>query len=158
MSFYYLTFVVCFVYLYMSISKVLDPEVSYQAVENLGVSALFAFVKSGVKYTAFSKFVHRTPFTLSDWAAFLHLSERTMQRYEKDKKSFDAMQSEKIIQIAMLYKKGMQVFGSNSSFDTWLITQNISLGNNTPKSFFDTSIGVSIVMDELLKIEHGILA
>ncbi len=142
----------------MSTSKLLDPEVSYQAVENLGVSALFAFIKSGVKYPAFIKFVKHTPFTLSDWAHFLHLSERTMQRYEKDKKSFDVMQSEKILQIAMLYKKGVHVFGTSVSFDEWLLTKNISLGNKMPKSFFDTSIGVSVVMDELLKIEHGILA
>jgi uncharacterized protein (DUF2384 family) len=58
----------------------------------------------------------------------------------------------------MLYKKGTEVFSDAFLFNQWLISNNIALGNKTPKSFLDTSLGISLLMDELTKIEHGIFA
>lgn len=142
----------------MSTNKLLDPEVSYSATESAGLSSFVNFIKSGVKFTAFLKFVSKTPFTLTEWSLFLHISERTMQRYQKEKKSFDALQSEKILEIAMLYKKGIEVFGNSTLFDQWLVYPSISLGNKSPKSFLDTSVGIQFIKEELHKIEHGILA
>lgn len=139
-------------------NKLLDPEVSYSAIENAGLSNFLSFIKNGVKFPAFLKFVKTTPFTLTEWSMFLHISERTLQRYQKEKKSFDTLQSEKILEIAILYKKGVEVFGNSTLFDNWLMQPSIALGNKTPKSFLDTTMGIQFIKEELHKIEHGILA
>lgn len=146
------------VYLCMGTTKLFDPEVSYSAAEGIGFTSMLTIIRDGVKFNLFMKLVKQTPFTILEWSHFLHISERTMHRYQTEKKSFDTTQSEKIVQIAMLYKKGTEVFSDAFLFNQWLISNNISLGNKTPKSFLDTSLGISLLMDELIKIEHGIFA
>ena len=95
---------------------------------------------------------------MNEWSGFLHLSERTMQRYQKENKSFDSIYSEKIISIAMLYYYGIDVFGNKENFDKWLETKNIALGGLLPKELFDNTFGLQLIRDELTRIQHGILA
>ncbi len=115
-------------------------------------------VKHGVKYSFFTKLTEQIPFTLFDWSAILHLSERTMQRYKTEKKTFDPIYSDKILQIAILYKTGHEVFGDKVNFDTWLETKNVALGGIKPKELLDNTFGISLVKDELSRIENGVLA
>jgi putative toxin-antitoxin system antitoxin component (TIGR02293 family) len=80
-----------------------------------------------------------------------------MQRYKKEKRSFDPPQSEKIIEIAILFNKGREVFGDETKFNRWLETENIALGKIAPKDLLDSTFGISLLNDELGRIEHGIL-
>ena len=95
---------------------------------------------------------------MQDWASFLHISERTLQRYKKDKKAFDSLQSERIMQIVLLQKFGTEVFGSEENYSTWLISNNVALGNCLPKSLLDNTFGIELVKNELGRIQHGVLA
>jgi len=81
-----------------------------------------------------------------------------MQRYQKEQKSFDSLQSEKIIEIALLQKRGVEVFGSKSKFQNWLETPCLTLGDVVPKSLLDSSFGIMLLKDQLTRIEYGILA
>ncbi len=139
-------------------SKILEPEVSYASTQSNSVFSILEFIKKGIKYNQFLKYNQQTPFSISDWSEFLHLSERTLHRYQKDKKTFDASQTEKIMEIILVYKKGKEVFGNNKNFDNWLIQKNIALANKMPKEFLTSSTGLKLLMEELHKIEHGILA
>jgi len=57
-----------------------------------------------------------------------------------------------------LILKGIQVFGSKEKFMNWIDTENKALSGVTPDSLLDTSIGISIVYDLLLKIEKGVVS
>ena len=114
--------------------------------------------RKGLTYKEFEKVKNRLNLTNNDWCSILNISERTLQRYSKDKKSFDSLQSEKIYEIAMLFDYGVTVFGSEEKFLLWLDYQSIPLGKVKPKSLFDTGFGIDLVKTELSKIEHGILA
>ena len=81
-----------------------------------------------------------------------------MQRYTKERKDFDPIQSEKILEVALVYKYGVEVFGNKEKFDIWLGAKNVALGNVAPKSLLDTTFGIGLLKDELTRIEHGILA
>ena len=70
----------------------------------------------------------------------------------------DEIQSEKILEIVLIYKKGIDVFGNAEKFNSWLETENLALGKNKPKSFLDSSFGINLLKDELTRIEYGILA
>ncbi len=135
-----------------------EPAVAYGHTDDKGIFSLIRMIRNGISFRAFTEFVKSTPFSMSEWAGFLHISERTLHRYQKENHSFDAPRSEKILQVAMLYKHGMDVFGSKAAFDTWLDTEIISLGKIKPKSLLDSSFGISILKDELSRIEHGIPA
>jgi putative toxin-antitoxin system antitoxin component (TIGR02293 family) len=106
----------------------------------------------------FRQFVDENQFNVSEWAQFLHISERTIQRLSKENRSFDMHQSERIIQIMILHHLGVEVFGSSEKFNTWMRTENPALGKIMPKQLLDSAFGIDMVKDELLRIEHGVLA
>jgi putative toxin-antitoxin system antitoxin component (TIGR02293 family) len=135
-----------------------EPLLAYGYVEGKNSFSLLDLIKEGLKFTIFANLTKNLPFNLMEWSQYLHLSERTMQRYNKEKKVFEATYAEKIIQILLVYNYGKKVFGSKEKFDLWLNTTNIALGRKQPKEFLDTHIGISLIKDELLKIEHGVLA
>lgn len=120
--------------------------------------ALMSIVRGGIDFDLFRPLLTKYPFSIEDWSRYLHLSERTLQRYRKEKKTFDPLQTEKILQITMLYERGVQVFGHQQNFDTWLNTTSLALGSVKPKDLLDTAFGIDMIADELLRIEHGVLA
>ncbi|MBC7399875.1 MAG: DUF2384 domain-containing protein [Mucilaginibacter sp.] len=115
-------------------------------------------VREGVPYPYFNSLSNQLHFGLEDWSSYLHLSERTIQRYKKENKSFDPLYSERILQIERLYKKGIDVFGVADNFYTWMDTISIPLGSVKPKELLDTYFGIEAIHDELGRIEHGIFA
>ena len=135
-----------------------SQTITYDTVSDQDVAYLIDTVRNGVQFTLFKNIISHSPFSMSEWSKFLHLSERTMQRYKKEKKTFDALQSEKILQITLLYKRGIEVFGSPEKFNSWLDTKSIVLGNTLPKNLLDNSFGIQLLEEELTRIEYGILA
>jgi putative toxin-antitoxin system antitoxin component (TIGR02293 family) len=131
---------------------------SYHAADDKNILLLIAAVREGISYPYFVSVSRQSPFSESEWALFLNLSERTLQRYKREKKSFEPVQSEKIMQVMMLYKYGVEVFGSSEKLDLWLSAPNLALGDKKPKEFLDNSFGISMVKDELTRIEYGVLA
>jgi putative toxin-antitoxin system antitoxin component (TIGR02293 family) len=134
-----------------------EPMSAYGIAESFDSNRLVQLVRDGVQYTIFSKLLKSISFSIQEWSSFLHISERTMQRYQKENKTFDISSSEKIIQITILYEFGVSVFGNKENFDSWLVSKNIALGAK-PIDFLDTVFGIEIINNELIKIEHGIFA
>lgn len=135
-----------------------EHAVAYRTFNNKDAYSMISAIKKGIKYTFFEQLAKTSPFTIRDWSAFLHLSERSMQRYKKESGRFGAVSSEKIIEITMLYKFGIEVFGDKKKFNTWININNIALGGIKPKELLDTSFGIALLKDELVRIEHGALA
>lgn len=138
--------------------EIFDPMVAYGSIDDINALSLVEMVRHGVHFDAFDRFANKSPFSLNEWSGFLHLSERTMQRYRSEKRTFDPLQSEKIIEIALFYNKGVEVFGSAEKFNSWLETDSLALGGIKPKTLLDNSFGISILRDELAAIEYGVLA
>lgn len=137
---------------------IFDPEVAYNTTDDKFINDVISLIRQGVSFEDFDRFASKSAFTNEEWAEYLHISERTMQRYQKEQKSFDSLQSEKIVEIALLQKRGVEVFGQKSKFQTWLETPSIALGGLLPKSFLDSSFGITLLKDELTRIEYGVLA
>jgi putative toxin-antitoxin system antitoxin component (TIGR02293 family) len=97
-----------------------------------------------------------TPFNETDWADFLDISTKSLQRYKQRSKQFKPIQSEKIIELAEVTNVGKNVFGSIEKFKLWLETPNFALGNMKPKELLKDSYGKEMVIGELTRIEHGI--
>jgi putative toxin-antitoxin system antitoxin component (TIGR02293 family) len=133
-------------------------NLSYKSADNKNVLELISIIRNGISYKDFNKIVVDTPFSLTEWANFLQISERTIHRNQKEKKNYQPIQSERILELSMLYQYGVEVFGDKDNFDTWLNSISIALGGRIPKDLLDTKFGMSMVKDELGRIEHGILA
>ncbi|MFC0345345.1 type II RES/Xre toxin-antitoxin system antitoxin [Epilithonimonas hispanica] len=131
---------------------------SYQNFDDVGVFNLIDITQKGISFKLFDGISKKFPFTMQDWADYLHISGKTLSRYQKEDKSFDVLQSEKILQIEILYKRGQEVFGSSENFLIWLQSENVALGKTKPQDLLGSVFGISLLMDELTRIEHGVLA
>ncbi len=131
------------------IENILDSADPYNVIKS---------IREGVEYEVFSRFDDLTGFSLSEWSGFLHVSERTLQRYKTTGQHLGAVQSEKFLAIAILFQQGIQVFGSTDKFSLWLETVNVAFGGIRPKELLDNSFGIEMIKSELGRIEQGILA
>lgn len=133
-------------------------NLSYKQIDDRDVLMLITSVREGIKYALFQSIASKSPFSIAEWSNFLHLSERTFQRYKKERRTFDPLHSEKILEITLVYNKGIEVFGEKANFDTWLEAKNLALGGIKPKELLDSTFGIGLLKDELTRIEHGVLA
>lgn len=93
--------------------------------------------------------------SLKDLVELLPVSLRTIQRYHDDD-LLDTPITERIILIAEILEKGMEVFDSRDKLLAWLKTPVLALGQKSPLSLLDTVFGIRLVMDLLGRIEHGV--
>ena len=115
-------------------------------------------IREGVPYSFFSLIQNATPFSENDWAVFLDISTKSLQRYKQTLKPFRRIQSEKIIEMAEVTSVGVDVFGDMDKFKLWLDTPNFALGDLKPMSLLFDSYGKDLILTELTRINHGILA
>lgn len=139
-------------------NNVSEPILTYGFSDDRGIYSIIESINRGISFSSFEKIINKYSFTLQNWADFLHISTKTLGRYQKESKTFDALQSERIIQIEMLHQRGADVFDSKENFAIWLETENIALGRRIPRSLLNNSFGIQLLMDELTRIEHGVLA
>lgn len=120
--------------------------------------ALIKMVREGIPFGEFMALSKAFPFTTKEWAIFLNITVRTLERHKAENKTFRQEQSEKILSIYQLLNYGSIVFEDSERFFIWLAAKNIALGGIAPKELMDTNIGIHMVRDELGRLEHGILA
>ncbi|TVQ07945.1 MAG: DUF2384 domain-containing protein [Balneolaceae bacterium] len=117
---------------------------------------MIAAIRAGIPYSLFDLIQQYTPFSEADWAGFLDVSTKSMQRYKQAAKRFKSIHSEKIIELAEVTQTGLDVFGSMAELKLWLETPNFALGNQKPVELLKVSYGKELVAGELVRIDHGI--
>ena len=120
-------------------------------------SDLIEMARTGIPKNAVLKMAKQLSFSGKELAIIINLSERTLQRYP-DNKKLEKTASEKAIQLAKLYERGNKVWDDLERFKGWMRHPNPFLGSKTPLEILDTSFGFEMVLDEIGRIEHGILA
>jgi len=140
------------------VSTVEEGAMSYSNFLNNKMMLVEA-IRKGLSYDLFSKIKKITPFTEEDWADYLSLSKKSLQRYQKEKNFFfKPIHSEKIIELAEVTNFGRDVFDSKEQFYLWLNTPSYALNNLKPAELLKDSYGKEMVMAELNRIDHGIFA
>lgn len=116
-------------------------------------------IRKGLPFAIFSLIKKITPFSDDDWANYLNLSTKTLQRYKNEEGFlFKPIHTEKILELTEVTNMGMQVFDDLDSFHDWLNTASLALGNNKPSALLQDSYGKELVLAALNRIEHGIFA
>ena len=95
--------------------------------------------------------------TIQELANIMHISERTLQRYDDDA-IVKSEYAEKAVELARLYTRGEEVFESMDNFKIWMKMPGLVFNGESPLSLLDTSVGFDMVFTELGRIEHGIFA
>lgn len=135
-----------------SISKAEEPVVPYQRNARI-LPAVKDFT-----YTEFKKIADKVPFTQAEWAAILHVSERTLQRYAKANGIFAPINAERAMQIAQLLTRAKEVFGDMTKFYHWIKRNPYMPEGNLSMQSLTTQDGINKILTQLGRIEHGLFA
>lgn len=96
---------------------------------------------------------------LIDLAPLLLVSKKTIERYRHDpKEHLNRSVSERVLRIALVILRCEEVFGKEDVCNEWLKTKNAALGDQTPLSLMRSDFGIDMVINELGRIEHGIIS
>jgi uncharacterized protein (DUF2384 family) len=128
-----------------------DPQAHYAA------SAPQKLIKD-FSYNDFKKIASKTDFTQKEWSDILHVSERTLQRYAKDNPVLSFGITDRVLQVKKVFERGREVFGSYEKFNRWLREEPYM--PEGPLSLYSLASfdGISHLLTQIGRIEHGILA
>ena len=118
---------------------------------------LIALSRKGVPKEALVQLAHFLSCTVHEIAVLLPVTERTLQRYTPEQ-PLNQVVSEHILQLAEVAAKGVDVFADKAAFVAWLHHPNTALANHTPLSLLSSRFGAEMVLDELGRLEHGVVA
>jgi len=115
------------------------------AIKGLPPKAVLDFIKfSGLSNSAVAYLLNKTT--------------RAFNSYIAKEIQLDATTSEKLLMIFAVYGKGIEIFGSAEEFNTWLSLPAFGLGEMIPLTLINTITGIELVIQELVRIEYGVLA
>lgn len=118
--------------------------------------AYLKIIKEGIKTRAVNSFVDHSLLSKKQVSKLLHVSPRTLQRNVE--KRLDVQSSERLLELTRLYILGEEVLGSTQKFNTWLNRNNQALSDQKPIGFLETSLGIDMIEDELIRIEFGVFS
>jgi putative toxin-antitoxin system antitoxin component (TIGR02293 family) len=132
-------------------TKVEEPQIAYYPSKQMKLTKDFT-------YNEFKKISDKANLTQKEWSDILHISERTLQRYAKDNSAFNFSVIDRILLIDKVFKKGIDVFGNVIDFIRWLKNDPLSIEGELGLHSLASFDGISKVLNQLGRIEHGILA
>jgi putative toxin-antitoxin system antitoxin component (TIGR02293 family) len=112
--------------------------------------------ESGIPKSAVISFQHEVGLSNEELADALQISVRAFLGYD----NADILKqrvSERVLLLANLYKRGFEVMGKER-FLRWMNKELIVFGNSKAKTMLKSIFGIQILLDELGRIEHGVLA
>lgn len=123
-----------------------EPAASY------GTGSFYQLSIQNISKNYIKQVLMLTRFSVPELIAIIPISIDTYKR----KSAFNPAVTEKILELEEVYRKGIEAFGE--SFHQWMNTENIALGGTTPKTLLKNSFGVRLLLDEIGRLEYGVLA
>ena len=123
-----------------------EPAVSY------ATSSYYQLSTRSISKNYIKQVLQLAKLTAADLISIIPISIDTYKR----KREFNPAVTEKILEIEEVYRKGIEVFGE--SFYQWMNAENIALGGVTPKTLLSNSFGIRLLLDEIGRLEYGVLA
>lgn len=114
-------------------------------------------LKEGLHWNSVNSFITQSGLTRKQVSKLIYVSDRNLERYTPDK-TIGINSSEKLIELTLLFQKGIDVFDEKEKLIVWLHRPNRALENCKPLDLIVTSIGINLVVDELFKIEYGVFS
>ena len=132
-------------------NKVEEPDVEW----NFGLPARLT---KEFSFNDFKKIAADLDLTQKEWANILHISERTLLRYARDNSAFNFSVIDRILLVNKIMTRGRQVFGTRKDFLTWLRSNPSSIEGRLSLQALASFDGATKVLNQLGRIEHGIIA
>jgi putative toxin-antitoxin system antitoxin component (TIGR02293 family) len=135
-----------------------QQKIEEEDLRNLDLASDYSLVlhaHEGIGIHYFDQLLETTGVSKGLLASLVGVDPRTIDNYRKHQKKFDTLEGEHLLKLARLFLFGEEVFESMEDFRRWLEVESIGLGKTKPVALLDTSTGVDLVHDELMRIEEG---
>ncbi len=116
---------------------------------------LYEISRIGLPKKALLHLVSNLNVSIRSMSQLLNITERTIQR-KSDQDLLDVSTTEQILQIAEVFSRGNDVFGSTDNFQNWMNSENMSIGGRKPIELLPSRYGAQMVLDVIGRIEHGV--
>ena len=136
--------------MYSTISETLHTERSLESSFDL-----VNLAREGLTTISINSLIEALEISVDEMVALLPISRRTLERYEAGRKLSPEL-SDRLIQIARVYSRTLEVFGDRNLALRWLKTPCKAFGDAIPLSYLNLASGFEIVMDELGRIDYGV--
>ncbi len=115
----------------------------------------FELSREGITKKALMNLAEGIHLSMKAITRLIPITERTLQR-KRDSDRLSESVSEQVLQIAEVYSRGKEVFGTIEDFHVWTNLVNRALGDWTPLDLLSSRYGAQMILEELGRIEHGI--
>ena len=116
-------------------------------------------IRKGLPYESIEIISRRANLSIKQVLHLFGFPQTTYNKKKKDKDLLGGRDSEMILVLTELLDFGLEVFNNEEEkFQRWLKKPNISLGDVTPESLFDSLTGIQEVRNSLNRLEYGNLA
>lgn len=136
-------------------STVSEPLAQY-GIQDRGLNSHFGIIaeaRKGIKTNMLWDFLKVINSSKADFEALLPSSLKTFSR----KETLDEATGERILNIIHVFQVGESLFGDIEKFKSWLVKYHPILGDE-PRTFLNTTTGCQVVIDELRRAQHGVMA
>jgi putative toxin-antitoxin system antitoxin component (TIGR02293 family) len=120
-------------------------------------NVLIKNIKKGLPISAFEKIQKELDISADTLASTVNIATRTLARRKKEGR-FRSDESERVLRIASLFDRALQVLHSQNRVQLWFKSPQKGLGGQTPLEYADTEPGAREVEDLLGRLEHGVFS
>ena len=120
-------------------------------------NVLIKNIKKGLPISAFEKIQKELDVSADTLASTINIATRTLARRKKEGR-FHSDESERVLRIASLFDRALQVLHSQNRVQLWFKSPQKGLGGQTPLEYADTEPGAREVEDLLGRLEHGVFS
>jgi len=133
-------------------NKPQTPPVLNEPLAAYGQANYFSLANQSISKNYIKHLLVYSKLTVNEFITIVPISIDTYKR----KSEFNPAVTEKVLEVEEVYKKGLSAFGEG--FHDWMNSHNPSLGNIIPKSLLSNSFGIRRLLNEIGRMEHGVLA
>ncbi len=124
----------------------------------VSASQLNQQVREGLFYSEFEDLQASLRLPAAQLAEQVGLSRATLQRRKKNAGYLTAIQSDRVVRLARLLGKAIEVFEDKETAREWMLSPQRGLGGEIPIDFAFTDVGLREVESLLGRIEHGVFS
>ncbi len=119
---------------------------------------LMPVIRKGLSSASLESVSKRLDLSTSATAELLGLAKRTAARRLQEKQPLTSEESERVVRLARALAQATEILGSREKASRWLQKPNRALGGDVPLRMLDTDIGTNAVLEELARIDYGVIA
>ena len=119
---------------------------------------LIEIVRRGLPYSELEALRDALDLPMERLATHVGMSRATSQRRKQSGGTLNAIQSDRLVRLARLVGKAIDVMEGEKNARDWLTSPQHGLGGATPLDYADTEVGAREVENLLGRIEHGVFS